>query len=86
MVRKRVELLDQGTPRPFVAAHGDGRALLEPLRGLTADAGEVRSLQARIRSSVQQLRAGGASWAVIGNALGLTKQAAQQQYGRDVLL
>lgn len=53
MVRKRVELLDQGTPAPFVQAYGDGRALMGPLRDLAADANQLRTLEARIRSTVQ---------------------------------
>ncbi len=86
MVRKRVELLDQGTPHPFPQAYGDGRALLGPLRDLAADAVVLRDVERRMRSTVQQLRTGGASWAVIGDALGISRQAAQQRYGRDALL
>lgn len=82
--RKRVELLDQAG-RPFVQAHGDGRAQLGPLRELHADAEAVRALEVRIRSRVQALRAGGVSWAAIGHQLGTTKQAAAARYGRDVL-
>ncbi|WP_431838602.1 hypothetical protein [Cellulomonas sp. Y8] len=41
---------------------------------------------ARVRSSVQELRAGGASWTVIGHALGITRGAAQKRYGDDRLL
>jgi hypothetical protein len=81
-----VELLDQASARPFVQAYGDGRQMLGPLQDLTADAAAARTLEQRMRSTVQQLRTGGASWAVIGAAVGITKQAAQQRYGRDVLL
>ena len=79
VARKRVELLDQGSPRPFVQAYGDGRSMLTPLRDLTTDAEALRALELRMRSTVQQLRAGGTSWAVIGDALGISKQAAQQR-------
>lgn len=84
--RKRVELLDQGTARPFVQAYGDGRSLLRHVRDLEADAAEMRRIDARARVSVQLLRTGGASWAVIGHALGITRQAAQQRYGHDTLV
>lgn len=85
MARKRVELLDQSSPHPFAQAYGDGRALLAPLRALRSDAAAARDLEQRMRSTVQELRAGGASWAVIGDAIGITKQAAQQRYGGDIL-
>jgi hypothetical protein len=86
MVRKRVELLYQNGPHPFAQAYGDGRQLLAPLRTLKTDAAAARDLEQRMRSTVQELRAGGVSWAVIGNALGITKQAAQQRYGHDTLI
>jgi hypothetical protein len=70
-----VELLDQASARPFVQAYGDGREMLGPLRDLTADAAAARTLEQRMRSTVQQLP-----------AVGITKQAAQQRYGRDALL
>lgn len=35
-----------------------------------------------MRESVQEMRAAGASWTEIGLTLGITKQAAQQRYGR----
>lgn len=34
-------------------------------------------------AAVQSARLDGASWAQIGTALGITKQAAQQRYGKD---
>lgn len=52
---------------------------------LDQDARAVRQLEARIRSNVQNARAQGASWADIGRALGVTRQAAQMRYGRDTL-
>jgi hypothetical protein len=42
-------------------------------------------LDGRIRVTVQQLRTSGASWTVIGDALGVTRSAAQKRYGSDEL-
>jgi hypothetical protein len=41
-------------------------------------------LETVIATAVHQQRAWGRSWAYIGNALGLTRQAAQQRYGDRV--
>lgn len=39
-------------------------------------------LEAVIASAVEGWRADGRSWAVIGDALGISRQAAQQSYGK----
>ncbi len=41
-----------------------------------------QELDAAIVEAVKDGRAGGQSWAMIGAQLGVTKQAAQQRYGR----
>jgi chromosome condensin MukBEF MukE localization factor len=46
---------------------------------------ERRRLDGRIRVSVQELRQRGASWTVVGDALGVTRSAAQKRYGADEL-
>ncbi len=48
-------------------------------------AAERAQLDARIRVSVQELRQAGASWTVVGEALGVTRSAAQKRYGADEL-
>lgn len=53
---------------------------------LEQDARAVRDLELRMRSIVQTLRSRGTSWSVVGRSLGITKQAAQQRYGRDTLI
>ncbi|MBN9328084.1 hypothetical protein [Cellulomonas sp. 73-145] len=44
------------------------------------------NLGGQIAVGVQELRAAGASWSVIGHVLGVTRSAAQKRYGRDELL
>lgn len=48
-------------------------------------AAERAQLEARITITVQELRQAGASWSVVGAALGCTRSAAQKRYGRDEL-
>lgn len=40
-----------------------------------------RLLEAVKVTAVREMRASGESWAAVGDALGLTRQAAQQRYG-----
>lgn len=40
------------------------------------------ALEAELRAAVSQARAERIPWATIGGALGLTRQAVQQRYGR----
>lgn len=61
----------------------DVTAALASARKAAAD---VRAAEGRMRSAVQELRAAGASWTVVGDALGVTRTAAQKRYGRDTLL
>ena len=60
------------------------------LRDLLADLADTRvqiELQEqRADSIVMQLRADGASWSLIGWALGMTKQAAVKRYGSRPLV
>lgn len=53
-----------------------------PIETLTEQASELYELQFAITHNVNAARANGASWAEIGRALGITKQAAQQKYGK----
>lgn len=46
-------------------------------------ASELSALQATIRGQVETARLAGLSWTAIGMALGVSKQAAQQRYGRQ---
>lgn len=55
---------------------GDAYSVLWDLHNLTAYISRLRA------NAVTQARADGLSWEEIGMALGMTKQAAQQRYGR----
>lgn len=69
--------------RRIVAAYGrrvaDDAGDIAELGTLGALAGDV---DAMIASTVTGLRASGHTWQEIGDALGVTRQAAQQRYGR----
>ena len=52
---------------------------------LRALAEQRAALDDRIRVTVQELRQAGASWSVVGVALGVTRSAAQKRYGADEL-
>ena len=54
---------------------------LGQLRGLRA---ATRQLDAWQREAIGRAREGGASWSDIGDALGVTKQAAWSSYNQDV--
>jgi hypothetical protein len=76
VTRTRIEARDINT-----LASGDAAAL----RLLMHLDTERRQLDGRIRVSVQELRQRGASWTVVGDALGVTRSAAQKRYGADEL-
>ncbi len=70
-----------------------GLDTLDPATAIARDASHFRSIiaanaavasaEAELRSAVQDARAAGDSWVVIGAALGVSKQAAQQRFSRD---
>ncbi len=54
----------------------EATAWLEHLRG------EQSAIDAQIASEITVLRRNGVTWEQIGQALSITKQAAQQRYGK----
>jgi hypothetical protein len=71
---------------------GDGRKLRligdwekAPLEGLCESAGLARAVDKLQRHLVQQARATGQSWTEIGEALGVSKQAAWQRFSSPPL-
>lgn len=52
-------------------------------RRIIAAKTRVADAEADLRAEVAAARAAGNSWAIIGTALGVTKQAAQQRFGRQ---
>lgn len=45
--------------------------------------GNLDAAESRMRHSVARAREEGATWAEVGEALGVTRQAAQQRFGGD---
>lgn len=59
----------------------EARALVRAVAELKVGADRVAHWEASVGAQVSSLRQHGASWSVIGDALGITKQAAQQRFG-----
>ena len=76
----RIRIVGHG--RDFrVRASGDWEA--EPLAGLREACRVATALDKLTRESVQRARAAGHSWTEIGQALGVTKQAAWEHYSGE---
>lgn len=79
----RVDLVDQPLPElppaaepPVLNNRWDALLALEDLATAAAEAARLRDL------GVERAREAGASWVSIGEALGVTRQAARQRYSR----
>ncbi|WP_246846245.1 DUF3887 domain-containing protein [Humibacter ginsenosidimutans] len=70
--------LDELTTAPVLADPDDGGRLV------TAAAGVRDAAEGILIAAVRQARDDGASWQTIGDALGVTRQAAFQRYGKPV--
>ena len=55
---------------------------LDQLGGVSDAAGELEKARQRLDQAVREARAGGASWADIGRAAGMTRQSAHERWGR----
>lgn len=73
VTRAATEMLERVTSNDDVHEAGFG------LMGLDAAADTIRAATGR---AVQEMREKGATWATIGAALGTTRSAAQQRYGK----
>jgi len=65
--------------RPAWRAHVSPRAALFELGELTD---QLRDLEQQIAQNLQLARTAGVSWTQVGRAVGLSKQGAQQRWGR----
>lgn len=54
------------------------------LRSVAAAVNDRDAAEQRVRDAVDAARANGRSWARIGIALGVSKQAAHERYGRPI--
>lgn len=63
------------------ASHDNAAMSTALLQGLDHLARAAADLDTAQRDTVEKLRSCGASWATIGGALGVSKQAAAQRYG-----
>lgn len=63
---------------------GESLHLDDHLRVVSASARAEDEARTLLQRSVEAARAGGASWARIGTALGMSRQAAQQRFGAPV--
>lgn len=76
---------DKPVTLPMVGTSWTSRELT-PVHDLENLSRERAKVDARIRVAVQAARQAGASWTVIGNALGVTRAAAHKRYGADRLI
>lgn len=67
--------IDTISPVTHPARDGSG------FRAIRAAAKDLERAQSELRDAVDQARANGDSWTIIGTALGISKQAAQQRFG-----
>lgn len=52
-----------------------------PIRAITAKVERLATLELEIAKEVSDARSAGFSWTLIGEALGVSRQAARQRYG-----
>ena len=57
---------------------------MQPLAAITEALGAVRAAEVHLRAAVEAARESGSTWAEIGEALGTSRQAAFQRFGRPV--
>lgn len=74
---RRIRVVGHGSD-VRVRASGDWES--EPLAGLREACGVAAALDKLTRESVQRARAAGHSWTEIGQALGVSKQAAWERF------
>lgn len=67
--------LDTISPATHSARNGSD------FRAIRAAAKDVEQSQTALRDAVRRARENGDSWTIIGTALGISKQAAQQRFG-----
>lgn len=74
------------SPRPYRKAPGDTIDDLIRWRPAVARlhsaADDAKQADARLREAVLAARVDGCSWAVVGDAIGVSRQAAYQRFGR----
>lgn len=61
-----------------------GRLRAQSLRAASVASGEVTAAQERLSRAVAAARGAGASWVEIGEALGVSRQAARQRFAAAV--
>ncbi len=83
-------MIARTTPRIRIVGSGQGLRIraggdwaTEPLAGLREACRVATALDKLTRNSVQRARAAGHSWTEIGQALGVTKQAAWERYSGE---
>lgn len=87
--RARLELDERGHVYPTdwtEAARAEARAAATLISEAESARQEIARHEAVLANVVQQLRTMGASWTVVGAALGTTRAAAHKRYGGSELI